>query len=257
MPTLTDCPQSGAGEWSFRIFGVPVHVKFWFWAACLLTGANQQETSAILIWVAACFGSILLHEMGHVGAFRVFGAEAEVGLYGWGGLAIPRRGVRGTLARLTVSLAGPAAGFCAAGGAAAVAGFAGARIHLGWYLFLPWLAAYPATAAGATPGTSSYLLYVLLNDLLFVNLYWGLVNLLPVYPLDGGQASRALFEQSDPARGRRKSLILSVALAAAIAVAGVLQKSGYMVVMFAVLAVSSLQALEAERSHPGQWPQGR
>jgi Zn-dependent protease len=83
------------------------------------------------------------------------------------------------------------------------------------------------------------------------------VNLLPVYPLDGGQASRALFEQSDPARGRRKSLILSVALAAAIAVAGVLQKSGYMVVMFAVLAVSSLQALEAERSHPGQWPQGR
>jgi Zn-dependent protease len=252
MPTLTDCPQSNAGEWSFRIFGVPVHVKFWFWAACLLTGANQDEASAVLIWVAACFGSILLHELGHVGAFRLFGSEAEVVLYGWGGLAVPRRGVRGTLARLTVSLAGPAAGFCAAALVVAAAWFAGAHIRLGWYLFLPWLVAYPPAASGATPGTSSYLWYVLLNDLLFVNLYWGLVNLLPVYPLDGGQASRALFEQSDPARGRRNSLILSAALAVAIALAGALEKSGYMVVMFAVLAVASLQALEAERSRPGR-----
>jgi Zn-dependent protease len=253
MPTLTDCPQSNAGEWAFRLFGVPVRVKFWFWAACLLTGANRDETSAILIWVAVCFGSILLHEMGHVVAFRLFGTPAEVVLYGWGGLAIPRRGVRGALARLTVSLAGPAAGFCAAGVVAAAAWYAGARIHLGWYLFLPWLAAYPS-AAGATPGTSSYLWYVLLNDLLFVNLYWGLANLLPVYPLDGGQASRALFEQSDPSGGRRKSLILSAALAVAIALVGVLQRSAYLVVMFAVLAVSSLQALETERSRTGHRP---
>jgi Zn-dependent protease len=256
MPTLTDCPQSNAGEWSFRIFGVGVRVKFWFWAACLLTGANRNDTSAILIWVAVCFGSILLHEMGHVGAFRMFGSEAEVVLYGWGGLAVPRRGVRGWLARLAVSLAGPAAGFCAAGAVAAAAWFAGARIHLGWYLFLPRLAAYPPAAAAAVPGTFPYLWYVLLNDLLFVNLYWGLVNLLPVYPLDGGQASRALFERSDAARGRRNSLILSVAVAAAIALAGVLEKSGYVVVMFAVLAVASLQALEAERSRPGQRPRG-
>jgi membrane-associated protease RseP (regulator of RpoE activity) len=247
MPTLTDCPQSHAGEWTFRLFGVPVRVKFWFWAACLLTGANRDETSAILIWVAVCFASILLHEMGHVGAFRLFGTEAEVVLYGWGGLAIPRRGVRGTLPRLTVSLAGPVAGFCAAGAAVAAACCAGVRIHLGWYLFLPWLAALPP-AAGAAPGTSSYLWHMLLNDLLFVNVYWGLVNLLPVYPLDGGQASRALFEQSDASGGRRKSLILSAALALAIALAGVLQRSAYLVVMFAVLAVSSLQALETERS---------
>ncbi|HMD70446.1 MAG TPA: site-2 protease family protein [Bryobacteraceae bacterium] len=256
MPTLTDCPQSNAGEWSFRIFGVPVHVKFWFWAACLLTGANQEETSAILIWVAVCFGSILLHELGHVCAFRLFGAEAEVVLYGWGGLAIPRRGLRGPWERLAVSLAGPAAGFCAAGLVAAAAWYAGARIHLGWYLFLPWLRAFPTVAAGATPGTSSYLWYILLNDLLFVNLYWGLVNLLPVYPLDGGQASGALFEQSNPLGGRRKSLILSAAVAVAIALAGILQKSGYIVVLFAVLAASSLQALEAERTRPGRSPQG-
>jgi membrane-associated protease RseP (regulator of RpoE activity) len=256
MPTLTDCPQSDSGAWSFRIFGVPVQVKFWFWAACLLTGANQEETSAILIWVAVCFGSILLHEMGHVFAFRLFGTEAEVVLYGWGGLAIPRRGVRGALARLTAPLAGPVAGFCAAGAVAAVAWYAGARIHLGWRLLLPWLRAAPPAAAGADPGTASYLWYVLLNDLLFVNLYWGLVNLLPVHPLDGGQVSRALFEHADPLGGRRKSLILSVSVAVALALVGVLEKSGYVVVMFAVLAVSSLQALEAGRSSRPNRPRG-
>ena len=30
-------------------------------------------------------------------------------------------------------------------------------------------------------------------DMLWVNIYWGLVNLLPVYPLDGGQIARELF----------------------------------------------------------------
>jgi Zn-dependent protease len=255
MPTLTDCPQSNAGEWAFRLFGVPVRVKFWFWAACLLTGANRDETSAILIWVAVCFGSILLHEMGHVVAFRLFGTPAEVVLYGWGGLAIPRRGVQGALARLAVALAGPVAGFCAAAAVVGAAWYAGAHIQLSWYLCLPWLRAVPA--AETIPGTSPYLWYVLLNDLLFVNLYWGLVNLLPVYPLDGGQASRALFEQADQPGGRRKSLLLSVAVAVAMALAGALQKSGYVVVMFAVLAVSSLQALEGERFRSGDRPPGR
>lgn len=256
MPTLTDCPQSNLGEWRFWLFGVPVRVKFWFWVACLITGANQDETWALVIWVAVCLGSILLHEMGHVAAFRLFGEEADVVLYGWGGLTIPERGVRGTLARLVVSLAGPAAGFCAAAVVMAAAWYSGAHIHLGWWAFLPWLAAYPATAVRIIPGTASYLWYVLLNDLLFVNVYWGIVNLLPVYPLDGGQASRALFEQSDPFGGRRKSLILSVAMAVAIALAGALERSPYVVVLFAVLAVASLQGLDAERSRPNYQRRG-
>ena len=256
MPTLTDCPQSNLGEWRFDLFGVPVRVKFWFWAACLITGLSQDETWALLIWVAVCFGSILLHEMGHVAAFRRFGEEAGVVLYGWGGLTIPERGVRGTAARLAVSLAGPAAGFCAAAMVMAAAYYAGAHIHLGWWAFLPGLAVSPPTAARIVSGTPSYLWYVLLNDLLFVNLYWGIVNLLPVYPLDGGQVSQALFERFDPSGGRRKSLILSVSLAVAIALLGALQRSPIAVVLFAVLAVSSLQGLDAERSRPNYQRRG-
>jgi membrane-associated protease RseP (regulator of RpoE activity) len=246
MPTLVDCPQGNLGEWRFQLFGVPVCVKLWFWAACLITCMGRaDDTGAILIWVAVCFASILVHEMGHVCAFRMFGAQSEVVLYGFGGLTIPYRGVRGMAARLMVPLAGPAAGFCATGLVVAAALSSGARVHLGWRLFLPSLGAFPATVPVA-PGMSTYLWYVLLNDLLFVNFFWGLVNLLPIYPLDGGQASRALFEQADPSRGRRKSLILSVAAAVAIALAGAMARSGYVVLMFAILAVASLQALEGE-----------
>ena len=36
MTTLVDCPQSDRGQWSFRLFGTPVRVKFWFWITLLI-----------------------------------------------------------------------------------------------------------------------------------------------------------------------------------------------------------------------------
>jgi membrane-associated protease RseP (regulator of RpoE activity) len=107
-------------------------------------------------------------------------------------------------------------------------------------MFLPSISAWPDS-----PGHFSYYWYELLNDLLFVNFYWGLVNLLPVYPLDGGHAARAIFEQRDGFRGRRNSLILSTAVAAAVALASLVSGSLFRAVLFGVMAVSSAQALAA------------
>src|SRR5713226_7063095 len=142
MNVLVDCPQSRAGEWSFRLLGVPVHVKFWFWVAVVLV-CGAQETGAVLIFVAVCFASILIHELGHVFAFRFFGEDAEIVLYGWGGLAIPRHDVRGTLPRFVVAVAGPMAGFAVTVLTVGVAMASGATIRLGWHLFFPVLAALP------------------------------------------------------------------------------------------------------------------
>jgi stage IV sporulation protein FB len=46
-----------------------------------------------------------------------------------------------------------------------------------------------------------------------VNLYWGLLNLLPVFPLDGGQVSRELCMMKWGTRGTRVSLKISFAFA--------------------------------------------
>jgi membrane-associated protease RseP (regulator of RpoE activity) len=253
MPILTDCPDSRAGQWSFRLFGVNVYVKFWFWVTILILGGNREPAAAVT-WVVVCFVSILLHEFGHVWAYRFFNQDAEIVLYGWGGLAIPYRGMRTSLAEFGVSLAGPGAGFCLVGLTLAAARLSGAVIQVGWHLFLPVLAVSPALAAADLSDVAPSVWYVLLNDLLWVNFFWGLVNLLPVYPLDGGHAARAVLEQRDPSGGRRTSLILSTAVATLVALFGLLEGSLFMCVMFGILAVSSAQSLAAVRRRAARTP---
>jgi Zn-dependent protease len=248
---LTDCPDSRVGEWCFHLFGIEVRVKFWFWFAALLFCGNLDTRSA-LIWIAVCFVSILLHEFGHVIAFRLFGTQAYAVLYGFGGLAIPDREIRGTLAEFVVAMAGPIAGFCAAGLAIAVANIFGVAIHFGWHMWLPTISAWPdLTGANVARFQSNYLWYALLNDLLFVNFYWGLVNLLPVFPLDGGRAAQAVFERRDPHNGRRTALLVSAIAGAVMTLAGVLEQNIYMVLLFAIFAASSAQQFENTRRRSG------
>jgi Zn-dependent protease len=245
--TLTDCPDSRAGEWNFHLFGIEVRVKFWFWFATLLFCGNLDTKSA-LIWVAVCFVSILLHEFGHVIAFRLFGTNAYAVLYGFGGLAVPDYGVQGTLAQFVVSIAGPMAGFCAAGAVMALAYIAGAHPHFGWNMFLPTISAWPdVNPENIARLQSNYLWYVLINDLLYVNFYWGLVNLLPVFPLDGGHAARAIFERRDPYNGKRTAYLVSAITGGILVLAGVLVQNLYLILLFGLLAATSAQQFESIR----------
>ena len=61
-------------------------------------------------------------------------------------------------------------------------------------------------------------------DLLQVNIYWGILNLMPIYPLDGGQVARELFIANDH-DGARKALQLSLATAVVLAVLCFVQSS--------------------------------
>jgi membrane-associated protease RseP (regulator of RpoE activity) len=255
MRNLVDCPGSQRGQWNFSLWGVPVHVQFWFWLSVLIIG-GEQPAPRLAIWAAVCFCSILLHELGHVFAFRVFGERAEVILYGWGGLAVPRGEVHGTFARFVVSLAGPAAGFALAGLTLVLAMLIGAKMHIMFHMMLPTVSVWPKAGSSAYLQPSATYAYIALNDLLYINFYWGLVNLLPIYPLDGGHAARAVFEQYDPYRGRKKSLMLSAVLAAIVAIWGLTQHSTYLFLLFGILAVSSIQALEAEREWLPRQPYG-
>jgi len=241
MATLVDCPKSNLGEWRFGLLGVPVGVKWWFWAACLLTSyVTQATTGGILIWIAVCFGSILLHEMGHVLALRTAGAGADVVLYGWGGLTIPERPVRSPVRGVLIALAGSAASLCAAGLVIAAAAASGMHILFAWRMLIPEISVIPASGI-LQPDN---LIRLLLNALVQVNFYWGLANLLPVYPLDGAHAVRAVFECTDPYNGRRRSFILSIATASGIVLVGVLDQAAYLAIVFAVLAIASFQGLD-------------
>jgi stage IV sporulation protein FB len=92
----------------------------------------------------------------------------------------------------------------------------------------------------------------LLLNILVVNVYWGLINLLPVYPLDGGRIARELFTLRDPRRGIVLSLWVSTVTAAIVAAYVLLAwRSFFTALMFGYLAYSSHQTLGEYQSRRG------
>ena len=260
-------PERTQYDLSWQMFGVPVRVHPMFWLVTAIMGWSSMTYGFqfLLLWIGCVFVSILIHELGHVFAFRWFGADAHVVLYSFGGLAIPRDTVRGRWQRIAVSFAGPWAGFV----------FLGVVIWLVFMLnpdLFATLVGYVKLTLGVLPEPDELhnlrgvfmqptLVEKAVLNLFWINLFWGLLNLLPIYPLDGGQISRELLEGFVPDNGLRISLGLSGGLAALLAVNSLLAMNGrgipflplgglYMVLFFGMLALSSFQAMQ-------QVPSGR
>ncbi|MFN2569389.1 MAG: site-2 protease family protein [Candidatus Dormibacteria bacterium] len=155
-------------------FPVTVHPSFFILAA-LLGGQDQGGGGArpiilIVAWVAVVFVSVLIHELGHATVFSAFGVGARIELYSMGGLTRPDRdGGLSPLRLLAVSIAGPASG-----------------LALGLLL----LAAARATGIGGGDGIAAEVT----RDLVYVNIVWSLVNLLPILPLDGGHVMHHILD---------------------------------------------------------------
>ena len=56
------------------------------------------------------------------------------------------------------------------------------------------------------------------QNLIFINLMWGLLNLLPLWPLDGGQATQILLTFVDRSRGPRWGHVVSLLVAGGLAI---------------------------------------
>jgi membrane-associated protease RseP (regulator of RpoE activity) len=81
--------------------------------------------------------------------------------------------------------------------------------------------------------------------LLWVNIFWGVINLMPVYPLDGGNVTRYALLKADPWNGVRRSLWISVIAGAIIAAVGLIFfRSLFMALLFGFLAFQSYQSLQ-------------
>jgi Zn-dependent protease len=232
----------------FRILGIPVRVHPLFWLMGLILGLRGGDPMYVVIWIGVLFVSILIHELGHAFTMQYFGQNARVVLYMMGGLAIPdsspwqvrsSRRTRGPLEQILISAAGPGAGFLLAAIVVGTVCAAGGSARLG---LLFQVIPFPLVTL---PETANDRVADLVGCLLWVNIFWGLINLLPVYPLDGGQIARELFVTADPYAGVARSLWLSVVVGGVIAVAGlVLLKSVFVAILFGVLAFSNYQMLQ-------------
>lgn len=169
----------------FRLFGIPVEVQAGFWIMAAALGLRllaSEYKASILVWVAVVFVSIMVHELGHAFAIIRYGSHPEITLHMIGGLTRWRgAGHMRRYQRIIISAAGPAAGFLLAGCV-----FAFLRLSPNLSRELPYYVAFA------------------LEQLLLVNIVWGIFNLIPVLPFDGGHI---LQEALGPSRARIAALV--------------------------------------------------
>lgn len=157
----------------FRILGIPVRVQPVFLVITVVLALSRLSTPILLVsWIAVVFASVLLHELGHAMAFRALGHSSSIELHAMGGHT---RAVAAMSPKqdVFVSLAGPAVGL-----------LLGGAIYL-LSVVSPELRSIPH-------------LGVVIADLLWVNIGWGVLNLLPILPLDGGRVLIAALRHWNP-----------------------------------------------------------
>ena len=250
-------PPPTQADLHFRVFGFPVRVHPFFWLVTFLLGSKADEPTEIFVWVAVVFVSILIHELGHATLQRHYGGHPRITLYSFGGLASCSDCDRSPKSQLAILFAGPLAGFLFAAAVLLAIRLAGHNAGI-------------AIAQSAEDVTTKHqadsfnlignfyayfqsfdsrILDLVLWNLIYVNIAWGLLNLLPVYPLDGGQISRELFTLGNPRAGIIQSLQLSIGVAALLAAYFLLHERYYTGLMFGYFAYANIQTLQAYRNN--------
>lgn len=196
----------------FRLASIPVEVEPAFWVATVVLASDRVTRPHLLVtWVAVVFASVLLHEMGHAIVLRKLGHRPSIALTMMGGQAQAAVSSSMTwLAEVLVGFAGPLAGLTVG-------------IPLLLLSLIPGLTDIPVIGD-------------VLSDLVWVNLGWSLLNLVPIFPLDGGQIARALLRRSTTERPTRRSHEISVGVAAVAAVVALLVGQPYIAAGFVALA---------------------
>lgn len=192
----------------FALLGVPVHVRLGFFIVPLLLSTEGTTFSSLVMWIAVVFVSVMLHEMGHALVARAYGAHPSITLYALGGLTRFENRMSRAQSAL-ISLAGPGAGF---------------MLGVAVLLAAPSLHLHGAGKEFAA-------------NLVYVNIGWGIMNLLPVLPFDGGQLLSAVM-------GPKRALataIISATVGLLVAVAGMaLLKNVFIAILFGSAAVSAI-----------------
>ena len=214
---------TGTSAPTFRIAGFPTLVRPTFLILIALVGWYPDITAVrLIIWVAVASVAVMWHELGHAFAARRLGASPTIELYGFGGATSWRPVADPTRSQLIgVSFAGPFAGFVV-----------GAAMGIG-----------VVVAGGVGSGDVRY--FVL--TVLWTNVGWGLVNLLPILPLDGGHILAELIPGDRATRTRRAAIVsIIVAIAAIVGLLSIGVVFGALILGWIVM--TNLSSIRAERA---------
>lgn len=211
---------------SFRLGKIPIRIQPSFLLIAVVFGLVGTDSRILAAWVAIVFVSVLLHELGHAAMGLAFGLSPSIELHMMGGTTSWTGGsALSTARRVAISLAGPFAGF----GVAAIV-----RYALGPGVF-------PPTPLGA----------FIYDNLLFVNFGWGVLNLLPMLPLDGGSVMTHLLNAFTGGRGERTARVVSIVVASLAVAASLAFQYWWGGILAASFVASNVRGLKdaAARAH--------
>lgn len=202
---------------SFSIRGVPVDVRPSFWIIAVLLGLGLGEPAMVAVWVAVVFVSVLAHELGHAFTARHFGAEVAITLTTLGGLTSWQapQGQVPPGRRALVAAAGSAVGI--------VLGL----VVLGVYLLVD---------------PSGPRIAEVVNLVVWVNVGWGVLNWLPIRPLDGGHLLVSLLEIVAPRRATGIANVVFLVTSVAALAAALYYGFVFVAILAAFMAWSEISA---------------
>lgn len=157
----------------FSLFGIPVRIHPFFWILCaLISWPGGRDLQGVIVFQIALmrtgmiFFSIYLHELGHALAAKHFGLKTEITLHGLGGIAQSENKVLTRFQNFIIVAAGPLASFIVIISIYMIRKFGGGLVIENISLDLLWNG---------------------LSWAQYINVFWLIINLLPIFPMDGGQ----------------------------------------------------------------------
>ncbi|MEO8876195.1 MAG: hypothetical protein ABI461_11455 [Polyangiaceae bacterium] len=212
---------------SFSLGKIPVTVHLPFLFMGVIFGASLGNNIAVLaMWLAILFVSVMAHELGHAFTGIAFGLSPRIDLHGMGGTTSWRHKDVGTAKKILISIAGPAVG-----------------ITFGGLLYL--------MQGQLMDSAISHTAKIAVILLIEVNLYWGLLNLLPMMPLDGGNAMAHALGAALGEKGIRVAHVISLIVAVAAGLFAFIFGYGWWPLLLAgMFAFQNIRAIWPKNENP-------
>ncbi len=198
---------------------VTIYPTFWLFAG-LIGYINSMSFIGTLIWVGIIFVSVLFHEYGHALTAALFGQTPRIELVALGGLTYHNGQKLSFWKQFFIVLNGPIFGFLLA-------------------ILATILLQVPALAQGMTGS--------ILTLTRMVNLFWTIINLLPVMPLDGGQLLRIVLEGIFGVKGFKYAIVTSMLLSLGISIFFFIAQGFLIGALFFLLAFQSYDTFRRTR----------
>lgn len=196
---------------------IPLRVHPLFLLFALIIGwLNTGRFTLALVWVGIIFVSVLVHELGHALTGLGWGQRVQIDLVALGGVTRRNGPKLAWWKEFVIVLCGPLAGF------------------------LLGIVAFICAISMANSASHPLILYIF-EVTFVVNMFWTVVNLLPIIPLDGGQLLRILMERFFGLKGLKIAQFSSFVLAAVLGMVFFLLHNPILGAIFFLIAFEGFQ----------------